>query len=95
MSCGDRNFSTKFAIYDLNQFPILLTMDEDGDLEFGDESVTVKTGVGKFEFFYAEPSVIKGLHQTKRFLSRNCIPSLSLEILSRQSIVLRLVSLPS
>ena len=86
-------FPREFAIYDLNQFLSLLTMDEDADLEFGDESVTVKTGVGKFEFFYAEPSVIKPAPD-KRFLSRNCIPSLSLEILSRQSIVLRLLSLP-
>ena len=53
------SFPREFAIYDLNQFLSLLTMDEDADLEFGDESVTVKTGVGKFEFFYAEPSVIK------------------------------------
>jgi hypothetical protein len=53
------SFPREFAIYDLNQFLSLLTMDENADLEFGDESVTVKTGVGKFEFFYAEPSVIK------------------------------------
>ena len=52
-------FPREFKIYDLNQFLSLLTMDEDVDLEFGDESVTVKTGVGKFEFFYAEPSVIE------------------------------------
>ena len=56
-------FPREFAIYDLNQFLSLLTMDEDADLEFGDESVTVKTGVGKFEFFYAEPSVIKRTRQ--------------------------------
>ena len=56
-------FPKEFAIYDLNQFLSLLTMDEDADLEFGDESVTVKTGVGKFEFFYAEPSVIKSARQ--------------------------------
>ena len=53
------SFPREFAIYDLNQFLSLLTMDENADLEFGDESVTVKTDVGKFEFFYAEPSVIK------------------------------------
>lgn len=53
------SFPKEFAIYDLNQFLSLLTMDENADLEFGDESVTVQTSVGKFEFFYAEPSVIK------------------------------------
>lgn len=53
------SFPREFAIYDLNQFLSLLSMDENADLQFGDESVTVQTSVGKFEFFYAEPSVIK------------------------------------
>ena len=53
------SFPKEFAIYDLNQFLSLLTMDENADLEFGDESVTVQTNAGKFEFYYAEPSVIK------------------------------------
>lgn len=53
------SFPREFAIYDLNQFLSLLTMDENADLNFGDESVTVQTIAGKFEFYYAEPSVIK------------------------------------
>lgn len=53
------SFPREFAIYDLNQFLSLLTMDEDADLQFGDESVTVQTSAGKFEFYYAEPAVIK------------------------------------
>lgn len=53
------SFPREFAIYDLNQFLSLLTMDENADLNFGDESVTVQTAAGKFEFFYAEPAVIK------------------------------------
>ena len=43
------SFPREFAIYDLNQFLSLLTMDENADLNFGDESVTVQTAAGKFE----------------------------------------------
>tara|TARA_B100002019_G_C21260337_1_gene596328 strand:- start:425 stop:1078 length:654 start_codon:yes stop_codon:yes gene_type:complete len=52
-------FPKEFAIYDLNQFLSLLTMSEEPELTFGDESVTVNTGYGQFQYFYAEPSVIK------------------------------------
>ena len=34
-------------------------MSEEPELTFGDESVTVNTGYGQFQYFYAEPSVIK------------------------------------
>ena len=34
-------FPREFAIYDLNQFLALLTMSDDTELSFGDESVTV------------------------------------------------------
>ena len=49
----------KSFIYDFNQFLSLLTMSEEPELTFGDESVTVNTGYGQFQYFYAEPSVIK------------------------------------
>lgn len=52
-------FPREFAIYDLNQFLALLTMSDDTELSFGDESVTVNMGAGSFEYYYAEPSVIK------------------------------------
>lgn len=70
------SFPKEFAIYDLNQFLSLLTMDENADLQFGDESVTVQTNVGKFEFFYAEQAVIKAAPPEEKMAKINALDEL-------------------
>ena len=50
--------------------PVLsVDYEEEPELTFGDESVTVNTGYGQFQYFYAEPSVIKSA-STKRLKSK-------------------------
>jgi len=51
-------FPQEFAIYDLNQFLSLVTMNEDTEIEFGNESLICKSDAGRFKFYYAEPSII-------------------------------------
>jgi len=51
-------FPREFNIYDLNSFLALLTLMEDQDIDFGDRSLTVSKDGGKFEYYYAEPTVI-------------------------------------
>tara|TARA_B100000029_G_scaffold511654_1_gene606264 strand:- start:850 stop:1506 length:657 start_codon:yes stop_codon:yes gene_type:complete len=51
-------FPKEFAIYDLNSLLSLLTLMEDTDLEFGDESLVVSKGSSVFEYFYADPNII-------------------------------------
>ena len=51
-------FPKEFAIYDLNSLLSLLTLMEDTDLEFGDESLIVSKGSSVFEYFYADPNII-------------------------------------
>ena len=51
-------FPKEFAVYDLNSLLSLLTVMEDTDVDFGDESLTVSKGNAKFEYFYADPNII-------------------------------------
>jgi hypothetical protein len=51
-------FPREFNIYDLSSFLALITLMEDQDIDFGDRSLTVSKDGGKFEYFYAEPTVI-------------------------------------
>ena len=51
-------FDKEFAIYDLNGLLALLTLMEDQEVSFGDESITVSKGSSKFEYFYADPNII-------------------------------------
>ena len=51
-------FPKEFAVYDLNSLLSLLTVMEDTDVSFGDESLTVSKGSAKFEYFYADPNII-------------------------------------
>lgn len=51
-------FDKEFAIYDLNSLLALLTLMEDTDVEFGDESITISKDRSKFEYYYADPSII-------------------------------------
>jgi len=51
-------FDREFAIYDLNSLLALLTLMEDTDVEFGDESITISKERSQFEYYYADPSII-------------------------------------
>ena len=51
-------FPKEFAIYDLNSLLSLLTLTEDADISFEDESLKVSKGNSVFEYFYADPYII-------------------------------------
>ncbi len=51
-------FPREFCIYDLNSLLSLLTLMEDQDIEFGDNSLKITKDGGEFEYFYADESVI-------------------------------------
>ena len=51
-------FPKEFAIYDLNSLLSLLTLTEDADISFEDESLKVSKGNSVFEYFYADPNII-------------------------------------
>ena len=51
-------FPKEFAIYDLNSLLSLLTLTEDADINFEDESLKVSKGNSVFEYFYADPNII-------------------------------------
>ena len=51
-------FPKEVAIYDLNSLLQLLTFADDQEIEFGEKSLTVTNEVGRFEYFYWEPSLI-------------------------------------
>ncbi len=51
-------FPREVAIYDLNSLLQLLTFSDDQEIEFGEKSLTITNDVGRFEYFYCEPSLI-------------------------------------
>lgn len=51
-------FDREFAIYDLNSLLALLTLMEDTDVEFGEESITISKDRSQFEYYYADPSIV-------------------------------------
>lgn len=51
-------FPKEVAIYDLNSLLQLLTFSEDQEIEFGEKSMTITNDIGRFEYFYCEPSLI-------------------------------------
>lgn len=51
-------FDKEFAIYDLNSLLALLTLMEDTDVAFGEESITISKDQSQFEYFYADPSIV-------------------------------------
>ena len=51
-------FPVELAIYDLNSLLQLLTFADDQEIEFGEKSLTVTNEVGRFEYFYCEPSLM-------------------------------------
>ena len=54
----DEAFVKGFAIYDLNEFLGVVSLFEDPDFDFQDESVTISQGKMKQKYYYADPSVI-------------------------------------
>ena len=52
------SFPKEFAIYDLNSLLSLLTLMEDTDVDFQDESLKVSKGTSTFEYYYADPNII-------------------------------------
>lgn len=52
------DFPAEVAIYDLNSLLALLTLMENQNVEFGEKSLIISKDNGKFEYFYASPSVI-------------------------------------
>ena len=52
------SFPKEFAIYDLNSLLSLLTVMDDTDVDFGDESLKVSKGTSVFEYYYADPNII-------------------------------------
>ena len=52
-------FPRDFAIYDLNQFLNGLSLHQDPDLDFSEESyLSIKEGKRRVKYFYADPNVI-------------------------------------
>ncbi len=52
-------FSREFAIYDLNQFLNGLSLHQDPDLDFTEEShITIREGKRRVKYFFADPNVI-------------------------------------
>ena len=55
----DEDFPREFGIYDLNQFLNGLSLHQDPDLDFKEESyLTIREGRRKVKYFYADPAVI-------------------------------------
>lgn len=54
----DEHFPQEFAIYDLNSLLGILTLGDDQEIAFGEKSLTVSKDNGKFEYYYADPSII-------------------------------------
>lgn len=52
------DFPEEVAVYDLNSLLALLTLMENQSVDFGSKSLTISKDNGKFEYFYASPSVI-------------------------------------
>ena len=52
------SFPKEFAIYDLNSLLSLLTLMEDTNIDFQDESLKVSKGTSVFEYYYADPNII-------------------------------------
>ena len=55
----DEEFSRQFGVYDLNQFLNGLSLHQDPDLDFTEESyLTIREGKRRVKYFFADPQVI-------------------------------------
>jgi len=53
------DFPREFAVYDLNQFLNGLSLHQDPDLDFTEDSyITIREGKRRVKYFYADPNVI-------------------------------------
>lgn len=52
------SFDTPFAIYDLNQFIATISLFENPEFEFGENSVVVSSGKNKSTYYYTDASMI-------------------------------------
>jgi hypothetical protein len=52
------DFPKDFAIYELNQFLGLVSLFENGDMEFGDKRVTLTEGTTKSQYTYTDQSMV-------------------------------------
>ena len=52
------DFTQPFAIYDLNQFLATVSLFENPDFEFGDNSVVISSGKNRSTYFYTDASMI-------------------------------------
>ena len=51
-------FETDFAIYDLNEFLAALSLFDDPELNFGDNSVQISQGGQSLNYYYSDPTVV-------------------------------------
>lgn len=54
----DEEFDKEFAIYDLNEFLGVVSLFEDPEFEFGDDSVTIIDDSANQKYFYADKAII-------------------------------------
>ena len=55
----DEEFSREFGVYDLNQFLNGLSLHQDPELDFSEEShLNIREGKRRVKYFYADPQVI-------------------------------------
>ena len=55
----DEEFSRDFAVYDLNQFLNGLSLHQDPDLDFTEDTyLTIREGKRRVKYFFADPAVI-------------------------------------
>ncbi len=54
----EETFPTQFAIYDLNQLLSLISVSQNPDIEFSENSLTINSDSGRIDYFYADASLI-------------------------------------
>ncbi len=77
-------FPAEFGIYDLNEFLGVLTLVDDAELKFDNESyLTVNGGNTKVQYFYSDPSILTTPPETFNAPECNHEFSVTSDILSR------------
>ena len=56
----EENFTTEFAIWDLNQFLGTYSLFNDPTVDFGDTSLRIESGRQSCEYNYADPRLVEG-----------------------------------
>jgi hypothetical protein len=90
-----QNFPRSFAIHDLSRFLGTISLFEDGDVEFGDRSLTIKQGNDECSIGYTDPSLIVVAPEKDIDLKDADVSfSLTEETLNKVNRALGVVSLP-